>query len=339
MLASVRSASLAMLFVVAATGGCATDEAARVSEPLGTENAADAQTTTTDSSTATTTTDGTTAPPAKEGTFGWRVEGKGLDAPSYVFGSMHMLPAGKVWLTPVVTEALSAARVLLVEVDTSTLDPATTKASVARYAGYAPGESLAKDIGEEQAAAYYENLTSKGIPLAAVSQVRPWFVLVSSVQGLMVQTGWSGGSVDAMALAFAREKDIAVVSLETVEEQLQLLANMPMDLQVRGVGELLADPQAAIDYVTKDLYLPWSAGDDAAVAKAIDHQNEDADLLAFNLQVFETRNIRMAEKLVPHFLESGSESVVVGAGHLVGDKGLLALLRAQGFTVTQLPAP
>ena len=53
--------------------------------------------------------------------------------------------------------------------------------------------------------------------------------------------------------------------------------------------------------------------------------------------LFTQRNDNWMRKLLGYFRNAQREFVLVGAGHLAGDDGLIAQLKAQGFVVQQLP--
>ncbi len=51
--------------------------------------------------------------------------------------------------------------------------------------------------------------------------------------------------------------------------------------------------------------------------------------------LFYRRNAAMAAKIEEYLKEKGRFFVVVGAGHLVGEKGIVELLKGKGFSVEQ----
>jgi len=78
----------------------------------------------------------------------------------------------------------------------------------------------------------------------------------------------------------------------------------------------------------------WSQGDTAAMEALIYKSLEEApELEPFFKKLFTDRNLRMADKIAGFLETDSSYFVLVGAGHLVGDDGIVALLKAKEFSV------
>jgi hypothetical protein len=133
---------------------------------------------------------------------------------------------------------------------------------------------------------------------------------------------------------------LKIVGLETLEQQLAFLENMPMDYQLVLLDQALADyPQASeIHRQMVDAYLR----DDLAVLSQLSNaQFDQLDVAIKDYFVglgIEARNHRMLENLLP-MLRDSRVFVAVGALHFAGAEGLVTLLRGQGYTLTPLPLP
>ena len=131
-----------------------------------------------------------------------------------------------------------------------------------------------------------------------------------------------------------RPKRVSALAIfETVEEQLRFFADMPMEIQLAdfeiGVREMVEQPD-----VLTELVQAWAAGDMAQLdAIFSDAMRESSP------ELFERLIVARNEAWIPQIEEvlAGSDDalVAVGAGHLPGEHGVIALLEAQGYTVTR----
>ncbi len=94
-------------------------------------------------------------------------------------------------------------------------------------------------------------------------------------------------------------------------------------------GELVRD----VDQVAS----AWRAGDDESVGRLLREANKDPASKKIYAKLFDERNPVMADKIAAMASGSGHAFVVIGAGHLAGDRNVLELLRAKGLKVRQLP--
>src|SRR5262249_53632255 len=124
----------------------------------------------------------------------------------------------------------------------------------------------------------------------------------------------------------------AIQGLETVEYQISRFDEMPMELQDHLLAETLRDIDTERANMSK-LIDSWRAGDSAAVERIVLKDLQQEPVLYQRLLVERNRNwMPKIDALLTH---SGQAMVVVGAAHLVGPDGLLAMLKAKGYTVEQ----
>jgi len=133
---------------------------------------------------------------------------------------------------------------------------------------------------------------------------------------------------------------LKVVGLETLEQQLSFLEDMPMAYQLALLDQALSDYQhvGEIHDQMVDAYL---AGDLSVLSELSTEQFAQLDTEVSNYFTdlgIEARNRRMVGSLLP-ILQQSQVFVAVGALHLAGETGLVALLRGQGFELEPLPLP
>jgi len=248
----------------------------------------------------------------------------------YLFGSVHMLPAGGFAIEGALAEAYRDAEQVCFEVDSSRLDPATT-ASITLARAVDPGgrdlfELLGSAAERARAAA-----AAAGIDIAQFAPFEPWFAgLTISVMALK-QHGYDvEHGVEQIIEASAARDAKSRCGLETLDYQLGMLDGMPARLQEELLMQSLEEA-GEIDTVIEPLLTAWRAGDERALVQSLDEDFDGYPELA-ELLIFE-RNGRWAGLVGEMLGESDDILLVVGALHLVGDRGLPQLLRERGYRV------
>ncbi len=117
---------------------------------------------------------------------------------------------------------------------------------------------------------------------------------------------------------------------------MRLFASLPLELQEK----MLLDQKMRIDdflVETTDLISAWERGDDAALEEILFRAMRDApELEIFYERVMFDRNERMAELLTELGRDARLRFVVVGAAHLVGERGIPSLLASRGFELEKV---
>jgi uncharacterized protein YbaP (TraB family) len=133
---------------------------------------------------------------------------------------------------------------------------------------------------------------------------------------------------------------LKVVGLETLEQQLSFLEDMPMAYQLSLLDEALADYQR-VGEIHQQMVDAYLGGDLQVLSQLSDKQfdqlNDEIKNYFTELGI-DARNRRMVGNLLS-LLQESQVFVAVGALHLAGDNGLVALLRGHGYELTPLPLP
>jgi len=204
---------------------------------------------------------------------------------------------------------------------------------------FTDGTTIEKLLSHDDYVRLEEGLKQRGIPLAAVSRMRPW--MISSVVALpsceMARKARGVQFLDQKIAADAVAGGKQVKGLETLAEQLQAMAELPTEFHMKSLIETLALGSKMNDVVETmtDLYLSGDIGMTIPMLKTVspDGEDEDGDYAAFEQRIILDRNKVMAERAAP-ILANGNVFMAVGALHLPGEGGVIELLRKQGFTVT-----
>jgi len=275
----------------------------------------------------------------------YAVEREGV-APSTLFGTMHLSDPRVLALPPAAERRFEAARGLVIET-VDVLDPAGMSAALLARpdltllpAGRRVGDLLEAD----DAQTLREALERRGVPLASVETLQPWFVATTlAIPPCEAERLASGAEVLDIDLARrAREASKSVEGLERASEQMEALASLPVEDQAEDLAaavETLDELPVALETML-DLYL---AGRISLIEPTLQHlwpdddRAEEAQRVRANFEerVIQRRNAVMAERLQP-LLAQGGRFVAVGALHLPGETGLVEALRRTGWTVRRI---
>ncbi|MBM4218470.1 MAG: TraB/GumN family protein [Gammaproteobacteria bacterium] len=258
----------------------------------------------------------------------WRVSADGRTV--WLFGSVHLLPAGGFTVDGALEDAFRAADRVCMEIDNDAVDQATQAAVTLGRAVDPEGRDLFELLGPE-AGRVRAAAEDAGVPIDALAMFEPWFagitvsVLALQSHGYDMQHG-----VEQVIQAAAREAGKSGCGLETLDGQLAMLDTLSPELQAEILLQELAEAEN-IDAQVGPMVDAWRAGDLAgledSLAEDFAKYPELAEILIYR------RNERWAGQ-VDDMME-GDEDVllVVGAMHLVGERGLPALLAARGHRV------
>lgn len=247
-----------------------------------------------------------------------------------IFGTVHALPKGRPWLTPVIEDRLRRADRLVLE--TVLPDDPLAVARLAMRLGMRPGlKPLAQRLSPEAARRLTPALAAAGLPPAALDGMESWLAAITISEAALSAIGIDPKQgVEPQLTAGAKRWRVAVEGLETPEEQLGFLDGLAEADQVAMVEATLAE-SGDIRRETEQLIGAWAAGDVDRIAADFAQEARATPGLA---QVLLTnRNRRWADEVGAMLRRPGRVFLAVGAAHLGGPDGLLAILRNRGFAV------
>jgi uncharacterized protein YbaP (TraB family) len=270
----------------------------------------------------------------------WKIEKPGLK-PSWLLGTMHVSDSRVLTMPKGAAEAAAAADAIVVESDEILDDK---KAAAALFANpsltmLTDGSTISQHLSPEDNARLDAGLKERGLTLAAVSRMQPWLISSSfEMTGCEIRRKAAGAKfLDQKLATDAAAEGKKVVGLETLAEQAKAMSDLPIDVHLKSLMQTLelGNKINDVNETMTGLYLAGNIGAMIPMLKVIepDQKITDDDTAAFEQRIILDRNKIMAERAAP-VLDKGNALIAVGALHLVGDQGLVALFRKQGFTVT-----
>jgi uncharacterized protein YbaP (TraB family) len=253
----------------------------------------------------------------------------------YLMGSVHMGTPAMQDMGAVVSDAFARSEELVVEVDISNLDPVETAVLMQRHGSFSDESQLGDVVRPETHALLTDYLAARGLPTAAFETMKPW--LVSTMVAVMEfeDAGLDGRlGVDQAFIDQAGEKPI--VPLETFESQISMLSGLDLEIQDLMLEDSLLK-SGEMQQHSNRIVESWRFGDEVELERILFEDLDTTPALAPFYQVmFYDRNERMTELLVELSRDGIPRFVVLGAGHMVGEQGVPALLAVEGFRVEQI---
>ena len=261
-----------------------------------------------------------------EKTLLWQVSGNNLAEPSYLFGTIHVISSEDYFLKDNIVKKLFSAKQLVLEMDIRNSNTSTVAEK-----SILPDEKTIKDYLSEEdylkIESYFADSLGQPISLfkTAYARLKPFFLQQIIY---LKYLGNNPSSYESEFLEKIMDKDVQVLGLETLEDQLAIIDNISIEDQYQDLIEAIQDGPKQKKYLDELIrtYI------DMDVNKLHDMIVENEDFKDISNTFVDERNIKWIPKL-QEFFKDGCTFVAVGAGHLGGDKGIINLLREVGYTV------
>lgn len=261
----------------------------------------------------------------------WRVSRPGV-ADSYVFGTIHVADDRVSGIPPPVAQALERARTLATE-----LVPVPLAADEADdLEALDGGAGLEALVGRAAYAQLRDDLLRDGVDEPAIARLKPWAALLRITRQVRAA---EERSLDENLLAAARARRMAILPLEGADEQAASFDAVPLDTQLALLAHALA--RRDLPYVESEAAIAhWLRGDLGALARLPAQAGRRFPHLRVHYERL-VRHIVHDRTAVLHHrlflpLRRGRVFAAIGATHLPGDLGLLAMLRRDGYRVTRV---
>lgn len=257
---------------------------------------------------------------AKQHIF-WEVSSD--SATVYLLGSIHVGEKSLYPMDKVITDAFDKSDYLVVEVDMNKVNPF----ELMKRAYLKNGDSLRNYLSPEVYNKLKTEFDKLNIRQSFYSKMKPWFAVLTLMNMKMTAEGFDAASgIDMHFLNEAKQNNKKVLELETADFQISLLDSILGDMQDDFVLYSMQDIDSTKSEVD-EMYKAWKDGDVKALVKIAFAEYDDMpNAESFKKAFIYDRNVGMAKK-IEQFLKMGKTYfVVVGAAHLIGNKGVLKLL-------------
>lgn len=261
----------------------------------------------------------------------WRVSKLG-PAPNYVFGTIHVADPRVLDLPDAVTRALVRSRYYYTE----SLQGKPETMLFFEAAQFDDGRRLEPLIGSAAYAKVAAMLRGRQVPDHVIARLKPWAALANFV---VTPEDYERTTLDQKLIELARTRQLRVLGLEGVEERVAVFERVPLDTQVNLLRHVL-DHRDELAAMIEPIIRAWMNRDLAGIRAASVRVGERYPEVAAEYRILfknvvDNRSIVMAHRLYMP-LRGGAAFVAVGANHLYGGEGMLALIEKQGYRVERV---
>lgn len=258
----------------------------------------------------------------------WEITGKDLNKPSYLFGTFHLMCREDIHFSKSLRQAFKNSDEIYFEMDLD--DPSNTLGALL-FMNMKNGKTL-KDLYTieqyDRLKNYFED--SLGTPLNFLNRMKPNFLEALLYPKMMPCKTMSGIEEELMKIARQEKKEI--MGLETIAMQAAVFDSIPYEKQAMNLLKTIDSISDYKKYFDTMLlvYKTQRLDEIAEMFTKTEFGIEDnRDVLLDN------RNKNWVKQL-KDILPKKNVFIAVGAGHLIGENGLIELLKKEGFTLRPL---
>jgi uncharacterized protein YbaP (TraB family) len=252
----------------------------------------------------------------------------------YLVGSIHVGDSSMYPLPKEVESAFATAKVLAVEINIKNADQAKMIGLVQKYGVYTDDDSLAKHLSKETQAALDDYCTRHNVPRMGMEKLKPWLVAISIAQMAWQQAGEDPSLGIDMHFLDESKPPQRIDELETMESQFSIFAEATEEEQQSMLASILKQGDKMKDLITR-MQTAYTSGDPGSLEKIMQEQN-DVGSKSLEKKFVDDRNVAMTGKMEEYLKGKDPVFVVVGAAHIIGDKGIAKQLRDKGYKVEQV---
>jgi uncharacterized protein YbaP (TraB family) len=255
----------------------------------------------------------------------WEISGNGLKKKSYLFGTIHIIPAKDFYFPKHYTKAVKSTERLVMEIDMTDI---MGQLEVLKMAQMPDGKEL-KDFYDE---ATYQEITnicrdSFGININLFKTMKPIFIQQQLSTTDIFGSDSKSYEMELMKMGLAMDKSFG--GLETAKEQMAILDSITLQEQ----ADMLLESVRNIDHDDTEMKRLLGFYKDQNLDSLNSLFNkEDFDLAGHENSLIGNRNRKWIAKM-EEYMKMQPTFFAVGAGHLGGDQGVINLLRKKGYTV------
>ena len=273
---------------------------------------------------------GSLAQAANDRAFLWQVSSDTTSI--HIMGSIHFAKPDVYPLRTEIEQAFQQSDNLVVEANLNTASMLEAQRLMLSKGMYPAGETISDHIRPKNYQTLLAFLNDNGLPTINFLQFKPSALYITLASLQLMKAGLSPDH--GIDLHFARQAEgrKKILELESVAYQINLILDLP------NQEALLMQTLAEFgDYneLVKALDDNWRSGDQTALNELMIEQplRDYPDTKPVMQALLFDRNYTMTEKITGYLQSKESYFVVVGAGHLVGDQGIINLLKQAGYSV------
>ncbi len=261
----------------------------------------------------------------------WKVSKKSYK-PSFVYGTIHLIDAEHFFLPAHTEESIKASEKMVFEIKMADMTDMGAQIGLLMQAFMSDGTKLSDLLSDDDYQIVSDHFQDLGMPMMLLDRIKPMFLSILAGEDMnpsMLEDG-SMKSYEMELDELATMSGLEKAGLETIDYQISLFDAIPYQDQAEMlVGTIQAGDE--IDMTSLDLYAEMYTSQN--LKKMHDYTlNEESGMTEYADILLYNRNENWIP-LMEEMMKKQSIFFAVGAGHLGGTKGVLALLKSNGFSV------
>lgn len=261
----------------------------------------------------------------------WAVRDR--DSTVFLFGTIHVMKPGTEWRSPRFDDAFKGADQLILEVDNPEDQAAVLP--LIREHGLSPDRPLSVLLSAEDLARLDAAAQSLGLRAAQLDPMRPWLASLSLAAAPLRRAGYDPASgIDPVLRADALAAGMTIAGLETLDQQVRLLAGFPEEGQLAYLLRSLDDFDDGAVQLER-LVEAWLAGDVVAIEQIGLRPMREVGERVYQALLVE-RNRAWVDRISLILDDTGTAFIAVGALHLAGEDSVQRMLEDRGLTVERV---
>lgn len=263
--------------------------------------------------------------------FLWKVQGD--EGSLYLLGSIHLARDDVFPLDERIERAYRASSKVVFEVDLDEAAGSAVQKAFVEQGMCTGGTTIRDHVSRDTFRLLKKKARTAGIPVSRLEGMRPWLCALMLSMAELDRLGFRPDlGLDACLTQRAASDGKDMLFLETARFQIELLSGLPGDLQEELLRQALRELEV-IGSQADAMASAWKRGDAGALEAILGVSLSEYPRIRQRL--FIDRNEQWMPRLEALLAKEGDVLVVVGAGHLVGEGGLLELFSARGLSVVQ----
>jgi uncharacterized protein len=259
----------------------------------------------------------------------WKISGGGLENPSFLYGTIHLIPKKDFEIPSAVRKAMSETKCLTTEIDLAKMFGLGAMFSMLTKINMKGGVTLKSLLSAEDYKLVQTKFAEKGLSMTMFERMKPMFSSMMIGEGTGQEDVKSGAttSVEMEIYEVAKKQKLKTDGLESVDYQISIFDSIPYKDQAKMLVDAVKSGDAGSEEFDKmvKLYLKQDISEMASVAVGVEDEH-------FNDLLLNNRNRNWIAPMGAQMLKRPT-FFAVGAGHLGGEKGVVHLLRSAGWTV------
>jgi uncharacterized protein YbaP (TraB family) len=258
---------------------------------------------------------------------------KDADTTIYLFGTVHLMPKDADWHYPMLNRALTDSQTLYVELTDD--NPANIAGLVLRL-GMDTAHPLTSQLSESEAQRLRLLANKAGVPggIQTLNIMRPWLAALTLSLAPLKNAGMDPAQgVDKQLKAQMTAEHKPVIGLETAEQQIRLLADLPRAVELGLLRSSMRDADQGTIKLGQ-MIAAWQAGDPDGIDRVGIAEMRAQEPKLYQVMLVQ-RNQAWAAKIASLLQQPGTIFIAVGAAHLAGPDSVQVQLRKMGINAVR----